>query len=92
MEEMERTRRFRRKAPKQTGKNGINTTDKVVRALFEIAIQRGLTLSDLSPIIGINMNTLSQWKQGRSFPSSANLNNFAEALGFRLDLKKINDV
>ena len=88
IEDAKKPKRFRTKKPKETGRNSVKTHAPIVAELFRRSIEQGLTLSDIGPRVGVNLNTLSQWKQGLTFPNAMHLNNLAEALGYRLALTK----
>jgi transcriptional regulator with XRE-family HTH domain len=60
----------------------------IIRTLFQIAKQRGLTLKALSIKIGVSSVTLSTWRQGKAIPSLFMLECLAEVLGYEITLKE----
>ena len=66
-------------------------TASVVRELFAIARSRRVNHDTLSGVILINRAQISKWHTGRHTPNVLNVENLAQALGYRLVLAPIEE-
>ena len=64
------------------------TASPVVRGLFQIAADRGLSREDMSHCAGVHTNTLTRWSQGHGSPNLFEFETAVHRLGYRLELVK----
>lgn len=64
------------------------TSSAVIRAMFDIIDQSGMSYADVSAKTGIHAVTLSYWKHGKNAPRWVDFENLANALGYRIELVK----
>jgi transcriptional regulator with XRE-family HTH domain len=58
----------------------------LIAEMRRIRIERGILQYDLSAIIGVERDQVSNWECGRTQPLFGNLQAWANALGYRLGL------
>lgn len=75
-----------RRGPEPTGKWAIRTSDPLVRKLFMIAHQRKISMTEIAKGINMTKVGLSRWKHGVSNPSMLSIQEFANFLGYRIEL------
>ena len=84
-------RRAKGKYPRKTGAASIRARDPIVADLFRIAVEKNITIDFIATALDCSLTTVSNWRQGYTFPLSINLHNLAEVLGCRLNLEIIDD-
>lgn len=62
----------------------IYATSALVRQVFEIARQDGMTLEWLAEVTGKRRPTLSCWRSGANMPPVDQLEKMLDAMGYRL--------
>jgi len=82
-------RRLTRTKAEPEGIASIKTADPVLRHLFADLYRRGLMQQDVANALGVTRISMSRWKHGHTTPSMLDVEAFAEVLGYRIVLEKI---
>lgn len=64
------------------------TQIRIVRQLFDIAVEAGLGPAEIGRRVGVSTVTASRWKHGYADPSAYHAEKLAAALGYELELRK----
>lgn len=72
-------------------KREIKAASRVVRSLFEIIDESGLSAAAVANPAGVHAVTLSYWKHDGRSPRLVDFENVAQRLGFRLVLEPIEE-
>ncbi|QIG74359.1 putative lambda repressor-like DNA-binding protein [Rhizobium phage RHph_N65] len=70
-------------------KKPARTSIRIVKALFDIIDDTGLSAERIAATCGLHHVSLSRWKHGHSAPNLAEFENAAQSLGYRLVLEKV---
>ena len=65
-------------------KKPVRAASPVVRQLFELIDDAGISLADAGRPAGVHYVTMSRWRQGFSAPRLVELENVAQGMGYRL--------
>jgi transcriptional regulator with XRE-family HTH domain len=55
--------------------------DDLVSSLRDVRVQRGMSVRDLAPLVGVSFTTLAAWERGAIDPPLSKLRTWARALG-----------
>lgn len=66
----------------------ISAASEIVSALFHELQSQAISESDLSARLGVHLNSVSNWRLGRSTPSVIDMAIMANELGFELTLTR----
>lgn len=64
------------------------TQIRIVRQLFDIAVEAGIGPAEIGRRVGVSTVTASRWKHGYADPSTYHAEKLAAALGYELELRK----
>lgn len=78
--------RSTQRGPVPTGRNAIRTADPILRKLFTIAHQRGITLQEIARRIDRTTPAVSTWKHGKHTPTMIDVVVFAQAIGCDIEV------
>lgn len=63
-----------------------NRFTRIARKLIFARISQGLTQDQVAERMGVACDTIHSWETGRRMPTALKLENWAQALGFTLDI------
>lgn len=64
------------------------TVSRIVRMVFEEAVARGVTISEMANHVGLSRIALQYWKAGRNNPDPMYIEALADFLGMKFELVK----
>ena len=65
------------------------TTSPILRELFQIMQNEGVTCASMAQTLEVRENTVSLWRRGKNEPGFVWIEKMATALGYKLTLEKL---
>lgn len=66
----------------------ITTSSDIVATLFREAQSQGLSESTIAKMVGVHLNSVANWRRGKTTPSIIDVQIMAEQLGYRVSVQK----